>query len=83
MVPIGRSSHPCRTHRSTRELEAAIRTYIDVGNEVPKPFVWTKTADEIFEELRKYCLRTSDSGHQRQNDLRFEMSRFEMTMRWI
>ena len=51
------------THRSTRALEAAIREYIDIGNEVPKPFVWTKTADEIFEKLRKYCLRTSDSGH--------------------
>lgn len=51
------------THRSTRALEAAIRTYIDVSNEVPKPFVWTKTADEIFEKLRTYCLRTSDSGH--------------------
>lgn len=51
------------THRSTRDLEVAIRRYIDVGNEVPKPFVWTKTADEIFEKLRKYCLRTSDSGH--------------------
>lgn len=51
------------THRSARELEAAIRDYIKVGNEVPKPFVWTKTADEILEKLRNYCLRTSDSGH--------------------
>lgn len=50
-------------HRSTQELERAIRNYIDVGNELPKPFVWTKTADEIFEKLRNYCLRTSDSGH--------------------
>jgi len=51
------------THRSTRQLETAIRDYIDIGNEIPKPFVWTKTADEIFEKLRTYCLRTSDSGH--------------------
>jgi len=51
------------THRSTRELEAAIRSYIDQNNSVPKPFIWTKTADEIFEKLRNYCLRTSDSGH--------------------
>jgi transposase len=51
------------THRSTRQLEAAIRSYIDIGNEVPKPFVWTKTADEIFEKLRNYCQRTSDSPH--------------------
>ncbi|HEY8072995.1 MAG TPA: IS630 family transposase [Labilithrix sp.] len=51
------------THRSSRQLEAAIRSYIDINNEVPKPFVWTKTADEIFEKLKTYCLRTSDSGH--------------------
>jgi hypothetical protein len=29
----------------------------------PKPFVWTKTAEDIFERLKSYCLRTSDSGH--------------------
>jgi transposase len=51
------------THRSTRELEAAIRAFIDRGNETPRPFVWTKTAEQIFEKLKTYCLRTSDSGH--------------------
>jgi transposase len=51
------------THRSARQLEAAIRNYIDIGNEVPKPFVWTKTAEQIFEKLSTYCSRTSDSGH--------------------
>lgn len=51
------------THRSTRALETAIREYIEIGNETPRPFVWTKTADEIFEKLKTYCLRTSDSGH--------------------
>lgn len=51
------------THRTTRELEAAIRQYIDVGNEAPKPFTWTKSADQILEKLRSYCVRTSDSGH--------------------
>jgi transposase len=34
--------------RSVKELEAAIREYIDVHNEKPKPFVWAKTADEIL-----------------------------------
>jgi transposase len=51
------------THRSTRELEAAIRHYIAINNEAPKPFVWTKTADQILEKLKNYCLRTSASGH--------------------
>src|SRR5205807_5150574 len=35
-----------RVFRSVRELETAIREYIDVHNEAPKPFVWTKTADQ-------------------------------------
>lgn len=50
-------------HRSTAELEAAIRSYLDCNNEAPKPFVWTKTADEIFATIERYCLRTSGSGH--------------------
>jgi transposase len=51
------------THRSTRELEAAIRLFIEANNDSPKPFIWTKTADDILEKLRSYCSRTSDSGH--------------------
>jgi len=49
--------------RSVKELEAAIREYIDVHNEDPKPFVWMRTADEIFESLAGYCGRINDSGH--------------------
>ena len=51
------------THRSTRELEAAIRAYLALCNEHPKPFVWTKTADQILESVARFCKRTSDSGH--------------------
>jgi hypothetical protein len=36
-----------RVHRSTYALEKAIKQYIMLTNENPKPFVWTKTADEI------------------------------------
>ncbi len=50
-------------HRSTRELEAAIRRYIEVTNRRPKPFVWTKTADEILASVARFCKRISDSGH--------------------
>lgn len=50
-------------HRSTRELEDAIRQYLAVSNEDPKPFVWTKTADEILESVARFCKRISDSGH--------------------
>lgn len=50
-------------HRSTRELHAAIKTYLATYNEQPKPFVWTKTADEILATLARFCHRISDSGH--------------------
>jgi transposase len=51
------------THRSTRELEAAISVWVEHWNEDPKPFVWHKTADEILDTLARYCERISDSGH--------------------
>ena len=50
-------------HRSTRALEAAILAYIAHGNTVPKPFVWTKTADEILASVARFCHRISGSGH--------------------
>jgi len=45
--------------RSVKELEAAIRAYIDVHNEDPKPFLWTKTADEILASMARFAQRTS------------------------
>ena len=55
---IKRGAHP-----STRALEAAIRQYIAVTNETPKPFVWTKTADEILASVARFCHRISETGH--------------------
>jgi transposase len=51
------------TFRSTVSLEKAIRTYLRTYNINPRPFRWTKTADEILESLRRFCLRISNSGH--------------------
>jgi transposase len=51
------------SHRSTRALEDAIRTYLRITNEDPKPFVWTKTADQILDSLARFCQRTSGTGH--------------------
>lgn len=45
--------------RSVKELEAAIREYIDVHNVDPKPFVWTKTADQILASIARYAQRTT------------------------
>lgn len=50
-------------HRSVRELETAIKNYLAVTNQSPKPFVWTKSADEILASVARYCARTSGSGH--------------------
>jgi len=51
------------SHRSTLKLEQAIKRYLAIYNEEPKPFVWTKSADEILLALGRFCQRTSDSGH--------------------
>ncbi len=47
--------------RSVRELESAIREYIAVHNEDPKPFVWTRTADQILDSIARYARRTLTS----------------------
>jgi transposase len=41
------------TFRSVPELIAAIEDYIKINNENPKPFVWTKTADEIIAKVNR------------------------------
>ena len=51
------------THRSTQQLEKAIRNYLETYNENPEPFNWTKTADEIFAGIQRFCMRISDSRH--------------------
>lgn len=48
-------------HRSTRELEAAITHYLALHNDTPKPFVWTKTADDILATVARFCKRISNS----------------------
>jgi transposase len=50
-------------HTSVQALEADIRAWIQTWNEDPRPFVWTKTADEILGSLARYCQRISGAGH--------------------
>ena len=45
--------------RSVKELEVAIRDYINIHNEDPTPFVWTRTADQILASIARYAQRTS------------------------
>lgn len=51
------------THRSVRDLNADIRAWITTWNDDPKPYVWTKTADEILESVARYCTRINESRH--------------------
>ena len=50
------------THRSTAELERSIRDWVADWNSDPRPYVWTKTAEEILDALRAYIQPISDSG---------------------
>jgi transposase len=49
------------THHSVRQLHADIRAWIDNCN--PRPFVWTKTADEILDSIARHCQRINESRH--------------------
>ena len=51
-------------HRSTRELEAAIASYIEAHNGSPKPFKWTKSADDILATIKRFCLTTLKTAEQ-------------------
>ena len=46
-------------HKSVAALENDVRDWITAWNDNPKPFRWTKTADEILDSLAKYMSRIS------------------------
>jgi transposase len=50
-------------HRSVRQLNTEIRRWIDTWNENPQPFVWTKTADQILDSIKRYCERINQARH--------------------
>jgi hypothetical protein len=58
-------------HRSVAALKAAITAFIEQHNAAPKPFRWTKSADDILASIERFCryngpgqiTRTSGSGH--------------------
>ena len=55
-------------HRSTKELEQAIQHYIDTVNDDPKPFRWTKSADDILASIKHFCRRTIQTA-ERQKEI--------------
>ncbi len=44
-------------HRSTQALKKDIKIFLADHDEDPRPFVWTKTADQILESLARYCAK--------------------------
>ncbi|MGW9133344.1 IS630 family transposase [Streptomyces sp. NPDC055681] len=51
------------THKSLHALEKDIRNWIKTWNDNPRPFAWTKSADEILERLASYLDRIPGAGH--------------------
>jgi transposase len=45
-------------HTSVRQLKEAIEQFLNASNVAPKPFVWTKTADEILNKVARYAADT-------------------------
>ena len=50
-------------HKSVQALEADIRAWIENWNQDPRPFTWTKTAEEILDSLARYISRISGAAH--------------------
>jgi transposase len=44
-------------HRSKQALEKDVRAFLEAHNGDPRPFVWTKTADQILESLKRYAAK--------------------------
>jgi hypothetical protein len=63
MVHLHLPTPPPRCPHKRCSTGKDVRAWIKNWNEDPKPFVWTKTADEILNSLRKYIARISGAGH--------------------
>lgn len=50
-------------HRNVQALEKDLRNWVTGWNENPKPFIWTKTAEDILESLGRLLKRTNGAGH--------------------
>jgi hypothetical protein len=45
-------------HTSVRQLQADIRAFIGRHNQNPKPFKWTKSANQILASVKRFCQKT-------------------------
>jgi transposase len=45
-------------HRSVAALKAAIKEFLAANNDAPKPFIWTKSAEQILASIARFATRT-------------------------
>jgi len=50
-------------HKSVQALEKDVRAWTQTWNQNPRPFMWTKTAEEILNSLAEYIAKISGAGH--------------------
>ena len=50
-------------HQTWSPWRTTSAQWINNWNEDPKPFVWTKTAEDILQSLSKYIAKISGAGH--------------------
>ena len=48
------------SHRSVKQLKDAIHQFLDAHNDNAKPYVWTKTTDQILASIARFAKRTLD-----------------------
>ena len=56
-------------HKSVQALEAGIRAWIENWNQNPRPFAWTKTAEEILDSLARYLAKISARASEKEKEL--------------
>jgi transposase len=50
-------------HRSVRDLNADIRAWITTWNDDPRPYIWTKTADQILDSIARFCTKQTSTAN--------------------
>ena len=50
-------------HRSVQALEKDIRDWVKAWNEDPRPFIWTKNAEQILDSLGRLLQQINGAGH--------------------
>lgn len=51
-------------YRSVADLKADIQAFIEQHNVEPKPFRWTKSADDILASIERFCLYNATANEQ-------------------